>query len=256
MPRHEELMGNYEDALFALLVEKCMEKEGERYLALNEELKRSSKGVVPAGAYKRGLRTIDRAFRKQWRQTAGRVTGKVLSRVAIAVCCLMLLFMTAFAVSPTVRQQVYALVMEVMDDSTELSLVGDADAASPQSALEGGEVSVYGYSEPVVPEGFELINRWESEGRILRLYVDQLGNDIQLDIMLAADHLSHSVDTEHADLITHVQINELEGLYVIKGNVVAYYLADTKRGVHISVTGTNVNGDLIRAILEQISYND
>lgn len=256
MPKYEELMENYEDALFALLVEKCMEKEGERYLALNEELKRSSKGVVPAGAYKRGLRAINRAFRKQWCQTAGSVTGKVLSRVAVVVCCLMLLFMTAFAVSPTVRQQVYALVMEVMDDSTELSLVGDPDAASPQSALEGSEVSVYGYSEPAVPEGFELVNKAQSETCLWRLYSNEKGASIRVEIRKADDSWSQSVDTEGAVVVEPVAYSCFDGLHVAKELTHALYLADTELGIYIMIVGEGVSADALCGIAEQLHYID
>lgn len=254
MPKYEELMENYEDALFALLVEKCMEREGERYLALNQEWKKNAAGTVPPGAYERGMRTIDRTFRKQRCQTAGRVTAKIFTRIAVAICCMVLLFATAFAVSPAVREQVYALVKEVTEVSTDFSLVANPDSCSQPNAVNESSASIYGYSEPVVPEGFIQVDKIETEDSVLWLYVAECGGNIQIKITAAGESMSHSVDTEGASVVVPTEVGGLEGLHVIKDNISAFYMADTTNGLFISIMGEDVDVEVLIMIAEQMKY--
>ena len=57
MTRHEKLLENYEDALFALLMDEVAEQEGKRFLAENEQLKQNKKSAIPAEVDKRCLKT-------------------------------------------------------------------------------------------------------------------------------------------------------------------------------------------------------
>lgn len=252
MGRHEILVEHYEDALFTLLLEKCMEQEGAAYLALNESLKHAPGDTVPPGAYERGLDTIRRTHTRQQIRGAGRMARKILSRLAVAVCCVMLLFMTAFAVSPAVRKQVYTLVKEVTEVSTDFSYVVDPDFAAQGDAV----TSLAGYSEPVVPDGFSLVEAREGEKDIWRMYQDNHGGYIRVELIAASPALSRSVDTEDADLLETVRINEFEGLLVEKDNIHALHLADVRRGVFLSIIGENVDSDTLRMIAEGMSYSD
>lgn len=58
MTDHEGLMEQYEDALFALLMEGVAEAEGEKALLLNEELKKDPNAEVPEAVRKRCEKTI------------------------------------------------------------------------------------------------------------------------------------------------------------------------------------------------------
>ena len=58
MTDHERLREQYEDALFALLMEGVAESEGEEALRLNEELKKDPNAEVPKDVQKRCEKTI------------------------------------------------------------------------------------------------------------------------------------------------------------------------------------------------------
>ena len=62
MTDHERLREQYEDALFALLMEGVAESEGEEALRLNEELKKDPNAEVPKDVQKRCEKTIRSAF--------------------------------------------------------------------------------------------------------------------------------------------------------------------------------------------------
>ena len=58
MTSHEYLVENYEDALFALLMDSVAEAEGAEALLLNEELKKAPSAEVPKAVCDRCEKTI------------------------------------------------------------------------------------------------------------------------------------------------------------------------------------------------------
>ena len=96
-----------------------MLEENER---LKQDLSRGS-GAVDY----RCIQTIKRGFAKERRHTVGRITYRVLNRVAmIAVICA-LLFVTAFAASSEIRSKTINLLIEVSDTFSTLTLRGKSD---------------------------------------------------------------------------------------------------------------------------------
>lgn len=112
MNRRDELRERYEDALFAFLMEDVIETEGKKMLEENERLKQDPLAAVPEAVDYRCIQTIKRGFAKERRHTVGRITYRVLNRVAmIAVICA-LLFVTAFAASSEIRSKTINLLIE------------------------------------------------------------------------------------------------------------------------------------------------
>ena len=122
MNRRDELRERYEDALFAFLMEDVIETEGKKMLEENERLKQDPLAAVPEAVDYRCIQTIKRGFAKERRHTVGRITYRVLNRVAmIAVICA-LLFVTAFAASSEIRSKTINLLIEVSDTFSTLTL--------------------------------------------------------------------------------------------------------------------------------------
>ena len=63
MTRHEELQDNYEDALFALLMDEFAEREGERLLEENERLKSDPDIVISDELDRQCIKKINRSMR-------------------------------------------------------------------------------------------------------------------------------------------------------------------------------------------------
>ena len=83
MHAQEKLYEQYEDAVFALLMDKVAEENGKKLLQQNEELLADPDAAVPETLSKRCLRTIEKAYRKsQWKAAAKKVT-QALNRVAL-----------------------------------------------------------------------------------------------------------------------------------------------------------------------------
>lgn len=71
MHEQEKLYEQYEDAVFALLMDKVAEENGKKLLQQNEELLADPDAAVPKALSRRCLRTIEKAHRKsQWKAAA------------------------------------------------------------------------------------------------------------------------------------------------------------------------------------------
>ena len=100
MTRREELQEAYEDAMFALLMDYVAESEGEKALEENRVLQEDPDAEVPQGVRRACLKEIHRAFRKKSARSVGRITMKVINKVALVALLGTLLFSTAFAIYP------------------------------------------------------------------------------------------------------------------------------------------------------------
>lgn len=69
MSRYEHLLEDFEDAYFALLMDKVAKQEGERLEQLNQELIADPNFELPETTDQKCLRTIERCFAHQQRRT-------------------------------------------------------------------------------------------------------------------------------------------------------------------------------------------
>ena len=157
MTDHERLMEQYEDALFALLMEGVAEAEGEKALRLNEELKKDPNAEVPEAVRKRCEKTIRAAFAKKRHRTARRTVSRWLTKAAVVAALSGLLFTAAFALSEDVRVATLNMLIEVMDDRTRITFEGDPSApAKTSSETVSGLEYHYNIVLEWIPEGFVL----------------------------------------------------------------------------------------------------
>lgn len=161
MTNRETRKEQYEDALFALLMDEMAQEDGEELLRLNEQLKQDPGAAVPQEAQSRCEKVIGTAFsRRQFRAT-GRRTARWLGRLLLAAILGVLLFTAAFAVSEDVRVATLNAVLEVMDDRTRITFeenpsgAGQADTANQDDTAADLEYH-YNIALEWIPEGFEL----------------------------------------------------------------------------------------------------
>lgn len=131
MHEQEKLYEQYEDAVFALLMDKVAEENGKKLLQQNEELLADPDAAVPETLSKRCLRTIEKAYRKsQWKAAAKKVT-RALNRVALWILIPLFLFGGAFAASETVRVKTLNFLMTSLNVGTEFR-IGSEDSSDSQ----------------------------------------------------------------------------------------------------------------------------
>ena len=103
MKSRKDLMEQYEDAMFSVMMDEIMSEEGRELLKENERLKADPDFVIPEEVDRRSLKTIARYFSKQKRTRAAHAVWRVFQRISVAAFTAMLLFTGIYAVSPEVR---------------------------------------------------------------------------------------------------------------------------------------------------------
>ena len=119
MTRRENLQEQYEDALFALLMDDFAVSEGKSAIEENNRLKQDANFDIPADVRRRCLKTISKSCSKASLHHAGKILCRSFSKIAMFTMICTLLFTTAFAVSPTIRATTLNFIITIFDDRTE-----------------------------------------------------------------------------------------------------------------------------------------
>lgn len=198
MTRRENLRDQYEDALFALLMDDLAWQEGERLLELNERLKNDPDADVPEEVMARCRKVINREFTKKTALKAGRVSWNVFKRAAVAACMTVLLFSVAFAASETVRINTLNLVIEVFDRYTDYRFV--------ESPIDEDAPGFSGFEVGWLPENFVLTEHDQNQYDVWETYEGDNGKYLRIDLESFSDSGVISIDTEDA-FIEDITIN-------------------------------------------------
>ena len=188
MTKREILLEQLEETVFALMMEDVAKEEGRKALEENERLKEDECAAVPVTVYRKGLATIRRQFSQQNRRVIMRTTSKVISRVAVIVLVMLLLFTTAFATIPKLRTKTLNLIVEVFDDRTRIEF---GDSISEASAEERESIVDW------IPEGFELVDKGESDVAVWERYSNSENALLEARIYFGEGN-AYEIDTEDA----------------------------------------------------------
>lgn len=242
MTKHEKLQEQYEDALFALLMEEFAAEEGKSALEENERLKCDPAFDVPPDVRQRCLKTIAKTCTKQSLRRAGKSFCKVFTKVAVVATLCMLLFTTAIAVSPTLRATTFNLIISAFEDRTELRLESSTNDSSPDSVTAGW-----------LPDGYQLTNEEKNTFQIQNIYEDRNGNSVFISIFRNSSSVV-GVDTEQADVKT-VNINGQLTIIIQKDNFSQIVWANETLGYQVTIESENLPTDSLLQIAENLSIS-
>lgn len=241
MTRQELLKEQYEDALFALLMDNFSAAQGKAAWEENERLKRDPAAAVPLPVQQRCLKQISRHFSRQYFRSVGRTCSRVVNRIAIVALISILLLTTAFAISPTFRSHALNLMINTLDDRTNLQLfAGNKDFP----AVEKQQITA-----KWLPEGYVLDSQGDYSRGIWNQY--RLENKIiQIDAAIKEGSIV-SIDTEDAD-VESIEIHGSLALLSQKNDT--FYLAwlDKQTGVLWTLYGEGVSKSDIIQIAENV----
>ena len=199
MTRREELQEAYEDAMFALLMDYVAESEGEKALEENRVLQEDPDAEVPQEVRRACLKEIHRAFRKKSARSVGRITMKVINKVALVALLGTLLFSTAFAISPEFRVGTLNMLIDTVNEGVSFRI-----STQPVSERAGLE-DLY---PNLIPDGYELIDEGAFAGTYWVDYQNSPGDRLEIELSP-----SGHFDTEGAEL----EPTQIQGLpaYII-----------------------------------------
>ena len=171
MTKREQLIEQYEDALFALLMDSVAEEEGKQALELNERLKADPAAEVPE-----------------------------------SVMLLLVLLTTAMAASEQLRLSILNVVIRTCEQYTEFTFEkeGNKDIEQvPQSASTNQDANMTYYYDlgfEWIPEGYEVGDNGWADGKKNRLVCiyDQEGHRIDVNVVQYSEKTIHKFDSEES----------------------------------------------------------
>ena len=242
MTKHEKLQEQYEDALFALLMEEFAAEEGKSALEEHERLKRDPTFDGPQDVRQRCLKTIAKTCTKQSLRRTGKSFCKVFTKVAVVATFCMLLFTTAIAVSPTLRANTFNLVVSVFEDRTELRLENSTNDSGPDHVTAGW-----------LPDGYQLVEAENNAFQIRNIYKDQNGNSVFVNVFRKSSGVV-GVDTEQADVET-ANVNGYFAMIIQKNNISQVAWANETLGYQVIIESENLPSDSLMKIAENLSIS-
>ena len=234
---------DYEDALFRLLMAKAAREEGEELEKALEEMKNDPKCQISESQDRKWRRLIERLSKKQAKRARIRKVKKAAQRVAVAVCLLMCLLVTAYASIPQVRSGVLSLLTETTDIDTRLSFGQDTGEE---------DNSLLGYVITGLPEGFEKVYEEKTTQMGVCKYSFE-DKTIYFNVNIGNEDTILGVNTEDIRA-TSVSINGLDGLITDDGERIYVSWGDTAHSTFIELTGTGFSQEEMIALAESVEY--
>lgn len=244
MKSREELRSDYEEALFAMIMDEIMDLEGEALIAERERLALSEEFEISDELNKRCISAINDAFTAKKKETRRLKTRKVLRTVLVAAVVMCILFTTVYASVPAVRRATDEMMTALSGVCARL-VFGDAVVY-----VNNGH---YVFSE--IPKDFGVVEEGEGDGTKWCLYSNQRST-LMIEVNYASGFNEECVDLEDADVVENIVFDVYEGVYVLKDDRIHIALHDVKRDNMILITSHRMDDDFVIDIAKEIKYID
>lgn len=250
----EELVEQYEDAAFALLMSEYAEQEGKRLLKEFEEAK--AKGEVPevpAALDAKCRKMIRQAYEKKRRkgkakrflQTVGRVAAMLF--ITLGVCTTLVFSVEAL------RMSVINFLIEHHERYTSI----DFDKEMTDAPMQDTNLTTSGDASPLdvfIPTNYELYKYTvKSNGSVSVIYKSKNGGNIVFTTTVCEGNLN--LDTEDANG-KKIEIAGYQGLQVEKDSILKITWFDTEKCVAYQLRADALNKTEFWALAESIAKAD
>lgn len=203
MDAHEKLMDQYDDAAFALLMDRSAEEEGAELLRAFREA--SAADALPEytdGLDQRCRDSIDREFDKQTRRVRFRRFARSAARAAVLVFAMIGLMGTLILSVEAWRAPFLDALIERHEEYS-LYLFEKEEETAP-----GHTVKVKAF-ESLIGEDYQLISESITENVTMVVYQNAEGYMAQLYIIPASGEVK--IDTEDA-IVSDILVDRYEGI--------------------------------------------
>ena len=237
MHEQEKLYEQYEDAVFALLMDKVAEENGKKLLQQNEELLADPDAAVPETLSKRCLRTIEKAYRKSQRKAAAKKVTRALNRVALWILVPLFLCGAAFAASETVRVKTLNFLITNFEFGTEFRIENSASTAPRQQSMTP-------IVEDCIPSDYVLISQNSTSLSEVFLYTNASDSEVSINGAI-------TIDTEDAE-VWYSTIHDQSVMFVQKADTYQAVWTDVENQKMYVLTSSNTALDVVYGIVEKM----
>ncbi len=245
----DKLIENYEEAVFALMVDELALTEGKRLIEENERLREDPAFDLPNGFEDRGVKRIRKAFLRTGRIRVMNTAIKTLQRVAVVFLVVGILFIGCFSTITAFRTTVLNFLLDTYQTHTTIS-IGEENNSNAISVAEGVNTPEGVFLPTWMPNGYMLASFNETGRFITVKYSNFNGEEILYKESPGATNIN--LDTEDADIVENLTSNGNDGIYVKKGTECSIVLAESSRNVLILINGKDLSADILLKIANSI----
>lgn len=242
MNREKELMEEYEDILFKIMMDRVAKSEGARYLKENERLVEDPEAEVPESIQKHARQAIQGAFstRRKQKRTRSLLRGLRVAVIAAILIALMVGF--AFAAFPALKANVINTILNIYDTHTDF-FFSEEEPISQKNGTSKVPLQV-----DWLPEGFALVDEVSNEEYTIRRYE----TEDQVIHVCKSFPRTYTIDTENAE-ITSIEMLGYEGTLIEKNKEkhILWLNADTSMVYDVYTDGLSL--EEILKIAENLS---
>ena len=244
MNEDERLYEQYEDAFFALLMNRVAEANGKELMQKNEELLADPNAAIPESLSKRCLHTIEKSYRKARIQKAAKKTLRTLNRVALWILIPLFMFVGVFAASETVRIKTLNFLITNFEFGTEFRIENSASTAPQQQSMAP-------LVEDCIPSDYDLIS--QSSTSLFEKYLYANDSDSELSIVIyALENFGGAItiDTEDAE-VWYNTTDDQSVMYVQKADTYQAVWTDVENQKMYVISSSNTALDVVYGIVEK-----
>jgi hypothetical protein len=212
----EQCVEAYDELMIKIGLSSLAEIEGEELLIENEHLKQTPQYSTTQEDKNRIRRTVERELRrKSFKKVTGRVY-RVTSHVAVVFLAVTMLFSSTMIASAEFRNAVYKMIFTAEPRYTLIELDSRTDME-----FVGGEAYTWehAFAPTVMPQGYSVSEVLETSITHNVIYKNADGGEIIFFQSDGKGQVSMQVDTENAQLVQNVFINDSEALLVSKNGL-------------------------------------
>lgn len=247
MTHRDTLYANYEDALFALMMDSVVQSEGKRLLAEKERLEQDPDAALSEALQRRCMKTIDRAFAKQKRRAAGRTAKKVFKLLPLVAVIIAAMAVLAYAAFPEFRADVLNLLLRNNTSSIDWSFVDDKGIDAQSDIPESPTFTVD------LPVGYELSEYWYSSDMEQADYQSKITEDGRIIIsILHGENATAISDIENADYYEQTLIQGYTAILTIKDETTSIVWGDPNIQCYVILKTTGIEVSAAKQIAESV----
>lgn len=247
MTHRDTLYANYEDALFALMMDSVVQSEGKRLLAEKERLEQDPDAALSEALQRRCMKTIDRAFAKQKRRAAGRTAKKIFKLLPLVAVIIAAMAVLAYAAFPEFRADVLNLLLRNNTSSIDWSFVDDKGIDAQSDIPESPTFSVQ------LPSEYMLSEYWNNIDTEQATYLHQ--NDETKNIVISVFHNGYaaaSTDAEDVDYYEQTIIQGYPAVLTVKDGLTCITWGNKDLSCYVTLKTTGIDFTISKQIAESV----
>lgn len=250
MNETDRLYEQYEDAFFALLMDKVAEANGQALIQKNEELLIDPNAAVPEEVSKRCLHTIEKNYRKVQFQKTAKDALRVLNRVALWILIPIFMFGCVFAASEAIRTKTLNYIIEHFDVGSTFSFQQNGSTVNNTTKLSADTI------QKCLPPNYFLAFCNSDEISSDFIIMNEFNEEISISEYYLQNHSTTvAVDTEKADVLE--SSIGAQSIYILnKENTYQIVWINELAQKMIAISGNKSLSEAIMHIAEKIILNN